>query len=72
MAKLSQRRTSKKQKVLQRPNPCVSKTFVSVGLLAGAPALETDVDKVWLGCTLRRLAKLDPTDLIIDNLGQFF
>jgi hypothetical protein len=42
-AKLSQRRTSKKQKVLQRSNPLVSKTFVSFGLLAGAPALETDV-----------------------------
>jgi hypothetical protein len=43
MAKLSQRRTSKKQKVLQRSNPFVSETFVSFGLLAGAPALETDV-----------------------------
>jgi hypothetical protein len=39
-AKLSQRRTSKKQKVLQRSNPFVSETFVSFGLLAGAPALE--------------------------------
>jgi hypothetical protein len=44
MAKLSQRRTSKKQKVLQRSNPFVSETFVSFGLLAGAPALETDVN----------------------------
>jgi hypothetical protein len=43
MAKLSQCRTSKKQKVLQRLNPFVSETFVSFGLLAGAPALETDV-----------------------------
>jgi hypothetical protein len=43
MAKLSQRRTSQKQKVLQRSNPFVSETFVSFGLLAGAPALETDV-----------------------------
>jgi hypothetical protein len=42
-AKLSQRRTSKKQKVLQRSTPFVSETFVSYGLLAGAPALETDV-----------------------------
>jgi hypothetical protein len=38
-AKLSQCRTSsKKQKVLQRSNPFVSETFVSFGLLAGAPA----------------------------------
>jgi hypothetical protein len=44
MEKLSQRRTSKKQKVLQRSNPFVSETFVSFGLLAGAPALETDVN----------------------------
>jgi hypothetical protein len=44
MAKLSPRQTSKKQKVLQRLNPFVSETFVSFGLLAGAPALETDVD----------------------------
>jgi hypothetical protein len=43
-AKLSQRRTSKKQKVLQRSNPFVSETFVSFGLLAGAPASETDVE----------------------------
>jgi hypothetical protein len=43
MAKLSQRRASKKQKVLQRSNPFVSETFVSFGPLAGAPALETDV-----------------------------
>jgi hypothetical protein len=42
-AKLSQRQTSKKQKVQQRSNPFVSETFVSFGLLAGAPALETDV-----------------------------
>jgi hypothetical protein len=42
-AKLSQRQTSKKQKVLQRSNPFVSETFVSFGLLADAPALETDV-----------------------------
>jgi hypothetical protein len=45
MAKLSQRRTSKKQKVLQRSNPFVSETFVSSGLLAGTPALATDVDR---------------------------
>jgi hypothetical protein len=45
MAKLSQRRTSKKQKVLQRSNPFVSETFVSFGLLAGAPDLETDFNK---------------------------
>jgi hypothetical protein len=43
-AKLSQRRTSKKQKVLQRSNPFVSETFVPFGLLAGVPALETDVN----------------------------
>jgi hypothetical protein len=43
MVKLSQCRTSKKQKVLQRSNPFVSEAFVSFGLLAGAPALETDV-----------------------------
>jgi hypothetical protein len=42
-AKLSERRASKKQKVLQRSNPFVNKTFVSFGLLAGTPALETDV-----------------------------
>jgi hypothetical protein len=45
-AKLSQRRTSKKQKVLQRSNPFVSETFVSFGLLVGAPALETDFKQV--------------------------
>jgi hypothetical protein len=43
MAKLSQRRTPKKQKVLQRSNLFVSETFVAFGFLAGAPALETDV-----------------------------
>jgi hypothetical protein len=43
MEKLSQHRASKKQKVLQKSNPFVSETFVSFGLLAGAPALETDV-----------------------------
>jgi hypothetical protein len=45
--KLSQRRTSKKQKVLQRSNPFVSDTFVSFGPLAGMPALATDVKKVY-------------------------
>jgi hypothetical protein len=49
MAKLSQRRTSKKQKVLQRPNPFVSETFAFLGLLAGAPVLETDVTKAKKG-----------------------
>jgi hypothetical protein len=54
MAKLSQRQTSKKQKVLQRSNPLVGGTFVSFSLLAGAPALETDVK---LGSQLRKSQK---------------
>jgi hypothetical protein len=45
-AKLSQRQTPKKQKVLQKSNPFVSETLVSFNLLAGAPALETDVIQV--------------------------
>jgi hypothetical protein len=53
-AKSSQRRTSKKQKVLQRSNPFVSETFVSFGLLAGAPALETDVKKLAVPSFLTR------------------
>jgi hypothetical protein len=47
--KLSQHQASKKQKVLQRSNPFVSETFVSFGLLAGAPALETDVGQETCG-----------------------
>jgi hypothetical protein len=46
MAKLSQRRTSQKQKVSQKSNPFVSETFVSFGLLAGTLALETNVNSI--------------------------
>jgi hypothetical protein len=59
-AKLSQRRTSKKQKVLQGSNPFVSETFVSFGFLAGAPALETDVKNAVI-TTLLTASKLQIT-----------
>jgi hypothetical protein len=49
MASNWQNRTSKKQKVLQGSNPFVSETFVSFGLLAGAPVLETDVNSLKSG-----------------------